>query len=226
MTKADFVRVIVTAAALIHGSSAAAQQAPQNALGVAYADPGARYVLRKGDVLELSFPFVPSFNQTITVQPDGYVTLRALGPVRVDGTTVPELTERIRTEYASILRDPVVTVEVKDFEKPYFIVAGEVERPGKYELRGETTATQALAVAGGVSDRAKHSEAVIFRRMSGGAFESRQLDLKRMLKKQRLTADVPLQSGDMLFIPRGRGGINWTALSVVTSSLWVLAYLY
>jgi len=184
-----------------------------------------RYQLRSGDVLGLNFPFVPDFNQTITVQPDGFITLRALGTLRVERLTIPELSERLRTEYSTILQDPVVTVELKEFEKPYFVVAGEVERPGKYELRGETTATQALAVAGGVKDRAKHSEAVIFRRLPEGGFESTQLDLKKMLKEGRLNADLPLQAGDMLFVPRGRGGVNWSAMSVVVSSLWVLGYL-
>src|SRR5687767_4153611 len=54
--------------------------------------PDVRYRLRPGDVIELNFPFVPTFNDTITIQPDGYITLRALGGLRVDGLTVPELT--------------------------------------------------------------------------------------------------------------------------------------
>jgi polysaccharide biosynthesis/export protein len=183
------------------------------------------YRLRSGDVLGLNFPFVPDFNQTITVQPDGFVTLRALGSIRIDRMTVPELSEKLRAEYSTILRDPVVTVELKEFEKPYIVVSGEVERPGRYELRGETTATQALAVAGGIKDRAKYSEAVIFRRLPEGGVESRPLNLKTILKERRLSADVLLQPGDMLFIPRGRASINWTALSVVVSSLWVVVYL-
>jgi polysaccharide export outer membrane protein len=187
--------------------------------------PAGRYQLRSGDVLDLNFPFVPDFNQTITVQPDGFITLRALGTLRVESMTVPELAERLRTEYGTILRDPVVTVELKEFEKPYVVVAGEVERPGKYELRGETTATQALAVAGGLKDRARSSEAVIFRRLPEGGFESRPLDLKTILKEGRLNADLPLRAGDTLFVPRGRGGVNWSTVSAVVSSLWVLTYL-
>src|SRR5258705_11973463 len=105
-----------------------------------------RYQLRSGDVLGVNFPFVPDFNQTITVQPDGFVTLRALGTIRVDSLTVPELSDRLRTEYSTILQNPVLTVELKEFEKPYFVSAGAVARPGRHELRGGTTATQALAV--------------------------------------------------------------------------------
>jgi len=130
--------------------------------------PDARYRLRSGDVLELNFPYVPEFDQSITVQPDGFVTLRALGPLQVAGTTIPELTERLRGAYETILKDPLITIELKDFEKPYFIVAGEVEKPGKYDLRGETTLTQAVAVAGGVKERAKQSRPVLFQRQPDG----------------------------------------------------------
>ena len=41
---------------------------------------------------------------------------------------------------------------LKDFEKPYFIADGQVDRPGKYDLRGDTTLTQAIAIAGGFKD--------------------------------------------------------------------------
>src|SRR2546427_3798498 len=83
-----------------------------------------RYRLQSNDVLELDFPFVPSFNQTLTVQPDGYVTVHARGPLHVQGLTLAEATDALRAEYASILRDPVIAVRLKEFEKPYFVVAG------------------------------------------------------------------------------------------------------
>jgi polysaccharide biosynthesis/export protein len=187
--------------------------------------PDARYQLRSGDVLELSFPFVPDFNQTMTVQPDGFITLRALGDLRVEGTTVPELTDTLRARYSSILRDPVITIELKDFEKPYFIVAGEVERPGKYDLRGETTLTQAVAVAGGLKERAKHSRAVLFQRQPAGDFKATKLDLNKMLKRADLNADLRLQPGDLVFIPRRGSGVNLQNLTSSISSLWVLSLL-
>jgi polysaccharide export outer membrane protein len=217
MSRSDLVAIALLFA-FICTAAAHAQDTPA-ASGAA---PEPRYQLRHGDVLDLNFPFVPAFNQIIAVQPDGYVTLRALGPRRVVGLTLPELTAILRTDYSTILRDPLVTVELKEFEKPYFVVAGEVERPGKYDLKGDTTIVQAVAVAGGLKDRAKQSRAVVFRRTAGGSFETRKIDLRKMLEDARLTADLRLQPGDMLFIPKGRR-VNVSAL---TSSLWILAYLY
>ena len=107
-----------------------------------------RYQLHSADVLELNFPFTPEFNQTVTVQPDGYITLRSVEGIRVEGQTLPEVTNSLQTAYAKILHEPVINVELKDFEKPYFIVGGEVGHPGKFDLRGETRATEAVAIAG------------------------------------------------------------------------------
>jgi polysaccharide biosynthesis/export protein len=188
--------------------------------------PDARYQLRSGDVLEVNFPFVPDFNQTLAVQPDGFITLHALGALRVAGTTVPELTETLRTRYSTILRDPMITIELKEFEKPYFIVAGAVERPGKYDLRGATTLTQAVAVAGGLKERAKQSRAMLFQRQPDGDFKATKLDLKKMMNDADLNADLRLQAGDLVYIPRrGVGLSDLTAVTSSISSLWVLSLL-
>jgi protein involved in polysaccharide export with SLBB domain len=49
-----------------------------------------RYRLCKGDVLDLNFRFTPEFNQSVTVQPDVYITLRGLGDLHVEGKAVPK----------------------------------------------------------------------------------------------------------------------------------------
>ena len=144
---------------------------------------------------------------------------------RLNGLTVPELTETLRAEYVSILRDPVITVTLREFEKPYFIVAGEVERPGKYDLRGETTVTQAVAIAGGLKDRAKHSRAALFRHLPEGGFEFETLNLKKMLNEAELSADLQLASGDMLFIPRGRRINIGELASSLASALWIFTLI-
>ena len=161
-----------------------------------------RYLIAHGDGLSIQFTFVPDFNQTATVQPDGFINLREVGDMYVLGLTTQELTERIRQAYSKILHEPVVTVTLTDFEKPYFIVGGEVGRPGKFDLRGDTTVTQAVQIAGGFTEKAKHSQVILFRRVSDEWVETRKLDLKKMLHAGNLTEDLHLQPGDMLFVPQ------------------------
>ena len=161
-----------------------------------------RYRLRAGDVLDLNFPYTPEFNQTVTVQPDGYINLRGIGDMRVQDKTTPEALETVRSAYGRILRDPVLTVELREFEKPYFIVGGEVAHPGKYDLRGDTTVLQAVAIAGHFSEKAKSSQVLLFRRVSDDWVEVRKVDLKQMVRNRDLTEDPHLRPGDMVLVPK------------------------
>jgi polysaccharide export outer membrane protein len=150
------------------------------------------------------FPFVPTFNQTVTVQPDGYIALRLVGELQVEGQTVPELETALRARYASIMRDPVITIAVRDFEKPYFVALGEVERPGKYELRGETTVAQALAIAGGLKEKAKRSRVLVLHGTGRDGLDVKELNVKQILRHGRLEDDVRLTPGDMVYVQKSR----------------------
>src|SRR6267154_4398644 len=180
-----------------------------------------RYQLHSSDVLELSFPFTPEFNQAVTIQPDGYITLRGVESIKVDGKTIPELVDLLRSTYAKILHDPVINVELKDFEKPYFIVGGEVGHPGKFDLRGDTTATEAVAIAGGLRESAKHSEVVLFHRVPDGWTQVKKLNMKKMLKDGNLDEDAYLQPGDFLYVPKN--AMSKIGKFIPTSSLGLYA---
>jgi polysaccharide biosynthesis/export protein len=161
-----------------------------------------RYTIHPSDTLDITFMITPEFNQTLTVQPDGFVTLRDVGDLKAAGKTLPELTEAIKTAYSKTLHDPVISIDLKDFEKPYFVVGGQVGKPGKFDWRGDVTLTQAIAIAGGFNDSAKHSQVLLFRRVSDQWTQARIINLKKMLESRDLQEDPELQPGDMLFVPK------------------------
>ena len=160
------------------------------------------YRLQYSDTVEVNFPFAPEFNQTLAVQPDGFVALRGTSAVFASGKTLAELQEEIDVAYSEILRNPEVTVTLKEFDKPYFIVSGEVIRPGKYELRSNTTVIEAVAIAGGFTGQARHSEVVLFRPQADDKAEARTLDIKKLLKTRELSEDLRLRAGDIVFVPQ------------------------
>ncbi len=185
------------------GSSVvAASSAAIAATAPGFQDRHPRYLLRKGDSFEVDFAITPEFNQTIAIQPDGYITLKAAGSVFVEGQTVPELTETLKKAYANILHDPVIAISLKDFEKPYFIASGQVVKPGKYDLRSDLTVTEAVAIAGGFDDKSKHSQVVLFRPAPGGGFQAKLINVKKLLASRDLSEDIPVQPGDMLYVPQ------------------------
>ncbi len=160
------------------------------------------YRVTTSDVLDVICTFSPEYNQTVTVQPDGYIILKDLGTMYAEGTTLPQLQESVQSAYSTFLNNPQVSIVLKDFNKPYFIAAGEVTRPGKYELRGDTTVTEAVAMAGGFNSQARHSQVVLFRRMSNELVETRLINIKRMMSARSLAEDLHMKPGDLLFVPQ------------------------
>lgn len=161
-----------------------------------------RYLIHEADVLDISFTLSPEFNQTVTVQPDGFISLRDAGDVHVAGMTTEEALQAVAKAYSKILRAPVVSLVLKDFEKPYFAAGGELKNPGKYELRGNISVVQGIALAGGFTTSAKHSEVYLFRRSSKEEVKVMKLDVKQMMAQKDLSEDLYLKPGDVLWVPQ------------------------
>jgi polysaccharide biosynthesis/export protein len=159
-----------------------------------------RYVIQRQDVLLLSFPLSIEMNQTVTVQPDGYINLQNGRSLHAQGMTVPELGEAVKVAYAGTLHNPIVLVDLKDFQKPFFTVSGQVGKPGQYELRADITIAEAIAVAGGLAPTAK-SQIFLFHRTSDKWFEVKKVNLKDVLQGKDMNEDATLKPGDMIFVP-------------------------
>jgi len=163
-----------------------------------------RYRLQPGDVLEVQFRYSPEFNQTVTVQPDGYVSLEIGGDLKVAGMTVEQTRLAILRQARTRLQDPVATILLKEFQRPYFVVAGEVAAPGRIEMRERVTAIQAIMLAGGMKETARSSQVVVFRKINSDTAEVKLLNLKNIRRTSDLENDLTLQAGDMVFVPRDK----------------------
>lgn len=163
-----------------------------------------RYRLQPGDVLEVQFRYSPEFNQTVTVQPDGYISLEIGGDLKVAGMTIEETRRMILKRAGERLQDPVATVLLKEFQRPYFVVAGEVTQPGKIEMRERVTAIQAIMLAGGMKEAARSSQVIVFRKINSDMAEVKVLNLRSIKRTGDLENDLTLQPGDMVFVPRDK----------------------
>lgn len=163
-----------------------------------------RYQVESGDVIEIDFPYTPDFNQTVTVNPDGYITLRDARGIHVEGETVPEIRADIKKSYAKVLRDPEVSITLKQFESPYFLALGQVNKPGKYDLRGAMTVAEAVAMAGGFTSKGRRNDVILFRRVSGDWVSATKVNLKHMLTSKNLAEDLQMHPGDMIYVPQNK----------------------
>lgn len=164
------------------------------------------YRLQPGDQILLSYRYSPEYDQTLTVQPDGMVSINLVGPVKVGDETLADAKSSILAELSTRLNEPEITLTLTDFVRPTYTVVGEVGAPGKFELRGTVTAVDAIAVAGGFKSSAKHSQVILFRRAYGDMASTHILDMKKLMdpKHPHLEEDIDLQPGDLLVIPKNR----------------------
>lgn len=183
-----------------------------------FADRSPRYLLQPSDVLEIHYRYSPEFDQTVTVQPDGFVSLQLVGDLQLRNLTVDQAKAAILEKATARLKDPEITVVLKEFEKPYFIVGGEVNNPGRFEMRGSMTALEAVAMAGGFkSASAKHSQVILYRRVGPDMAKAEILDLKSAMNPSAGEPLVDLHSGDLLVIPQNRVSkierfVKWTSI--------------
>jgi polysaccharide export outer membrane protein len=160
-----------------------------------------RYQIQRDDILSISFPLSPEFDQAkVMVQPDGYVNLQGAGSLHIQGMTVPEVVDALKKAYSGILHDPIIDVDLVDFQKPYFLVSGQVGKPGEYDLRHDTTVSEGIAIAGGFAPTAK-TQVFLFHRVSPGWVEVKKLNVKDLLHGKHVNEDAGLSPGDMIFVP-------------------------
>jgi polysaccharide export outer membrane protein len=170
-----------------------------------FAERDPRYRIQPSDVLEVHYRYTPEFDQTVTVQPDGFVNLQIVGDVKLQDLTLDQVKAAILVKASLRLKDPEITLVLKDFEKPYFMVGGEVANPGKFEMRGPVNAIQAIAMAGGFKTAsAKHSQVILFRRVGPDLAQTEILNVKAAMQPSAREPLADLHPGDLLIVPQNR----------------------
>ncbi len=166
-----------------------------------WSDAEPAYRIYPGDELDISVPSAPELSKTVTVQPDGRVTLALIHQVMAADRTTGELERSLSEAYASQLVRPDVLVGVKTAAPLKVFVGGEVDKPGVYDMPGDINALQAVIQAGGFKRSARSSGVMIIRRGSDGRAMMRTADLRRGLAAPGRTDLVPLRRFDIVYVP-------------------------
>ena len=185
---------------LLLSVSAPAQD--RNEKGFAARDP--RYRIQTNDVVDVQFRYTPEFNFSAAVQPDGYIASQVFGEVHIVGMTLPEAAAAIQKPASARLKDPEVTVLLRDFVKLHIVIAGEVAHPGTIDLRGEMGIVQAIAMSGGFKDSAKRTQVILLRRANAEYAEVKVFDARKLMDPSGIREDITLRPDDMLVVPRNR----------------------
>jgi protein involved in polysaccharide export with SLBB domain len=158
------------------------------------------YRFYPGDEIDIALPSAGELNKTVTVQPDGRISMPLIPAVMAADRTVDELREALSEAYASQLLRPYVDVTPKAAPLKVF-VGGEVGSPGVYDMQGDGDALRAIIQAGDFKTTANRKEVIILRRGPDGRGMMRTIDLAKGLKNPK--ADLaPLRRFDIVYVPR------------------------
>jgi len=189
-----------TAMPAAQAQSAAAHPSttPATTTPVKDAKTSADYRLVPGDKLRIEVYKDAQLSQALQVRPDGKITLPLIGDVTAEGHTATELRDTLVTSLKEYNNNPIVTVIVVETVPPVFYVMGEVNNPGTLQLKGQISAVQALAMAGGFKDFAKKKDIVIQRKGPAGV-TSVHFNYNDAVKGK--APMVYMQPGDTIIVP-------------------------
>lgn len=156
-----FIRHLAAAAAVTLAVIASVGDAPaqQTAQPVAFQPPASiaeTYKLGSGDKLRVIVYGEDDLGGTFDVDGNGFISLPLIGPVKVSGLSANAVERTITAKFADgYLKEPRVNVEVTQY-RPFYVL-GEVNRPGSYPYVDGMSVQNAVADAGGYTQKAVES---------------------------------------------------------------------
>jgi len=157
------------------------------------------YRIGKEDVIEVVVFREPELSRVVPVRPDGKISLPLAGEMDAAGKTAAELQRGIAKVLGAYVREPAVSVLVREINATRVFVLGEVVRPGGFPLRGPMTVVQAIAIAGGRTPYAG-DRVVWLRDKQDGKPEKATLSFRDLVKGEE-SGELWLASGDVLYVP-------------------------
>jgi polysaccharide export outer membrane protein len=167
-----------------------------------WSDQEPAYRLYPGDILDVSAPSAPELARTVTVQPDGRISLPLIGPVMAANRTVPEMEVALSRAYAGQLLRPQIDVAVRQAAPLKVFIGGDVKAPGVYDMPGDIDALQGVIMAGGFLPSARRQEVVVIRRGLDGRPMMRTVDLRRAVFNPGTSDAAPLRRFDIVYVPK------------------------
>ena len=160
------------------------------------------YLIQPGDQLDIKFFYNPELNETVSVRPDGKISLQLLDEVQGAGLSPSQLDAVLTKRYAEELRKPVITIIVRSFTGQRVYVGGEVNKQGLINLTGGMTALQAVFNAGGFKETAKLESVIIIRKGQDNRPIPMPVNLRKALYGDSAGASFQLKPYDIVYVPK------------------------
>lgn len=164
------------------------------------------YVIGPGDHLSVFVYGDPQLSvQELPVQPDGHISLPLIQDIEASGLTPSELSHRIAGRLSTYVKDPNVSVMVREFVGPadrQIRVIGEAADPQAIAYRSQMTLLDVMIDTRGLTRFAAGNRAVVVRRLPDGGTTSFHVHLADLIKDGDISQNIVMQPGDTLIIPQ------------------------
>jgi len=158
------------------------------------------YILAPEDVVDINVWKNEALTRTVFIRPDGKISLPLIGDVQAAGLAPSQLQEAIKERLKAYKELPEVSVVVRDIGSLSVYIMGEIARPGKLQLRSDTTILQAITQAGGFTQFADSNKILVLRREGG--YETRlRVRYQDIVSGRNPGANIILKRGDTIVIP-------------------------
>jgi polysaccharide biosynthesis/export protein len=158
---------------------------------------GPAYVIGPEDALYIRVWKNPELSGTVTVGPDGTISLQLIDEVKASGLTPRQLEESLATRLKDFLTTPEVNVQVLAVRSRTYIILGDgVNRPGIYPLTRPMTVMEALIAGGNFSPFANKKKIYVLRGTQKFPFNWNEVS-----KGKNLTQNIKIQNGDQIYVP-------------------------
>lgn len=155
--------------------------------------------LGPGDVIEVRVYGEPELSGVYQVGPEGEVTFPLCQRVGVGGLTANGAASKLRTCLSDgFMRDPQVSVLVKEYNSKKVFVFGEVQKPGTFAYEDGMSVVQAVTIAGGFTKTAARNSTSVTRRVRG-----QEVKVKVSVQDIALgkAPNFTLEPGDIVYVP-------------------------
>jgi len=169
-----------------------------------FAAPAAGYVIGLGDSLQIFVWKNPDLSTTVPVRPDGRISIPLVQDIESAGKTPTQLARDIEARLEMYFTDPIVTVIVSGFVGPdtqQIRIVGEAVQPKALPYRANMSVLDAMIEVGGLTTFAAGNRASLVRTINGQQ-TSTTIRLEDLLNDGDLSANTPLQPGDIIIIPQ------------------------
>ena len=191
-----------------------ASELPRAGLQLAQSEPPGdddTYRIGPGDGLMITVWRQPEVSNSVTVRPDGRITMPLVEDLYVTGMTPPEAAREIEAVLGAYVQDPRVTVVVSGFSGSYsqqIRVIGELTSPQSVSYRSGLTVLDVVSETGGLSPFAAGNRARILR-PEGVRYREIPLLLDDLVRRGDMRANVSMRPGDIVTIPEGFFAGSW-----------------